>query len=83
MKYLETSTPHGATPFDQVKRVREDGTEYWSARDLMPLMGYVRWEDFYNITRRAEASAKNSGQGGFRRSPKNPRRAGGLAQTST
>lgn len=65
MKYLQHTTSDGVTPFDQIKRAREDGTEYWSARDLMPLMGYARWEDFYKITRRAEASAKNSGQGGF------------------
>ena len=65
MKHLQHTTSDGVTPFDQIKRAREDGTEYWSARDLMPLMGYARWEDFYKITRRAEASAKNSGQGGF------------------
>ncbi|MDK8450960.1 hypothetical protein [Corynebacterium mastitidis] len=53
------------SPFDAIKRTREDGSEYWSARELMPLMGYARWEDFLKITRRAETSAKNSGQGGF------------------
>lgn len=55
----------GASPFDQIKKTRPDGSEFWSARDLMPLMGYVRWEDFLKITRRAEISAKNTGQGGF------------------
>lgn len=54
-----------ASPFDQIRRTRPDGTEFWSARELMPLMGYARWEDFHKITRRAEASARNSGQGGF------------------
>lgn len=58
-------SPDAASPFDDIKRTREDGSEFWSARDLMPLMGYARWEDFYKITRRAEVSAKNSGQGGF------------------
>lgn len=58
-------SPDTASPFDDIKRTREDGSEFWSARDLMPLMGYSRWEDFLKITRRAEASAKNSGQGGF------------------
>lgn len=49
------------SPFDQIKKVREDGSEFWSARDLMPLMGYARWEDFAKITRRAITSAANSG----------------------
>ncbi|MCR8897259.1 phage antirepressor KilAC domain-containing protein [Gordonia sp. GONU] len=61
-------TPHdGArSPFDAIRRTRADGTGYWSARDLQPLMGYSRWEDFAKIIRRAESSASNSGHpGGF------------------
>lgn len=63
--HLEPVDASSTSPFDSIKRTRPDGTEYWSARDLMPLMGYARWEDFLKITRRAEASARNSGQGGF------------------
>lgn len=63
--HLEPVNGSSNSPFDAIKRTRPDGTEYWSARDLMPLMGYARWEDFLKITRRAEASARNSGQGGF------------------
>lgn len=62
---VATNKPETTSPFDKIKHNRVDGSEYWSARDLMPLMGYARWEDFYKITRRAETSAKNSGQGGF------------------
>ena len=29
-----------ASPFDAIKRTRDDGTEFWSARALMPLLGY-------------------------------------------
>lgn len=55
----------GSSPFEDIKRTSAEGIEYWSARDLMPLMGYVRWEDFLKITRRAEVSASNTGQSGF------------------
>lgn len=56
----------GQSPFDQIKHVRADGSEFWSARELQPLMGYSRWEDFAKIIRRASASAFNSGTvGGF------------------
>ncbi|WP_342351189.1 hypothetical protein [Corynebacterium diphtheriae] len=79
---VATNKPETTSPFDKIKHNRVDGTEYWSARDLMPLMGYARWEDFYKITRRAETSAKNSGQGGFRRSPKNCPKVGVLGLIS-
>ena len=53
--------PHspGGSPFDSIMRHRDDGAEYWSGRELMPLMGYARWEDFAKVTRRALASAAN------------------------
>jgi phage antirepressor YoqD-like protein len=38
--------PGDGSPFDSIRRVREDGTEYWSARELMPLLGYKKWERF-------------------------------------
>ncbi|MDP3918141.1 MAG: hypothetical protein Q8Q30_03140 [Candidatus Woesebacteria bacterium] len=28
--------------FEQIKKVNEHSQEYWSARDLMPLLGYSR-----------------------------------------
>lgn len=49
------------SPFDAIRRVSDAGREYWSARDLQPLMGYSRWEDFAKIIRRALVSATNSG----------------------
>lgn len=46
--------------FDAIKQ--SDGTnEWWSARDLMPLMGYIKWENFEKVTERARASAANAG----------------------
>lgn len=48
------------SPFDAIKQ--SDGTnEWWSARDLMPLMGYIKWENFEKVTERARASATNAG----------------------
>lgn len=47
------------SPFDAVRQVRADGTEFWSARDLMPLMGYARWENFETPVRRAMKTAEN------------------------
>ncbi len=48
--------------FEQIKKVNEYGKEYWSARDLMTPLGYVRWENFEVAVARAKESCKNSGQ---------------------
>lgn len=54
--------PNSASPFDAIKQTRPDGSEYWSARELMKLMGYSRWEYFKVPIDRAIQTAKNQGQ---------------------
>lgn len=49
------------SPFDSIKRTTEDGREYWSARDLMPILGYEKWERFHDSIERAMQTAINSG----------------------
>ncbi|MEU7980543.1 phage antirepressor KilAC domain-containing protein [Micromonospora sp. NPDC049081] len=50
-----------SAPFDAIKRVDPDGTEWWSARDLMPLLGYDQWRRFEDAIERAELAARNTG----------------------
>lgn len=50
-----------ASPFDSIRRVRPDGTEFWSARDLMPLLGYDRCENFVSAIERAMVAANVQG----------------------
>lgn len=38
-----------------------DNIEFWYARDVMPLLGYTRWENFSNAITRAMNSCKTSG----------------------
>lgn len=52
--------PNGS-PFDAVRRLRPDGSEFWSARDVQPLMGYIRWHKLRTPLTRAMAAAKNQG----------------------
>ena len=50
------------SPFDTIKRINPDtGNEYWSARDLMPLLGYDKWERFAGAIERAIASLEAQG----------------------
>jgi DNA-damage-inducible protein D len=48
--------------FDQIKKVNEYGQEYWSARELMPVLEYARWENFETAISRSKISCKNSKQ---------------------
>lgn len=48
--------------FDQIVHQHEEAqVEYWLARDLMPLLGYDRWENFDKAIARAEGSCAASG----------------------
>jgi DNA-damage-inducible protein D len=46
--------------FEDIKRTNENGQEYWSARELMPLLGYHKWANFENIIHKAKTAAENS-----------------------
>ena len=47
--------------FERLKRLNEHGAEYWSARDLQPLLGYAQWRRFEDAIRRAMTSCDESG----------------------
>lgn len=52
----------GASPFDEICHEDERG-EYWSGRDLMPVMGYgADWRNFADAVTRAKAACTNSGE---------------------
>jgi DNA-damage-inducible protein D len=54
-------TPH-TSPFDAIRRIDENGNEYWSARELYRQLGYSRWEKFQKSLTEAQEACKNSGQ---------------------
>lgn len=37
-------------------KVPDENVEYWLARELMPLLGYTRWENFFEAVKRAETA---------------------------
>ncbi len=47
---------------ESIKQTNSRGAEYWSARDLMKILGYTKWENFKNAIVRAEEACKNSAQ---------------------
>lgn len=49
--------------FEDIKKIDENGIEYWEARELMPLLGYEKWSNFENVViEKAKLACKNSGQ---------------------
>ena len=47
--------------FENIKHIREDGSEYWLARELADVLGYNKWSNFLNVIKRAMIACENSG----------------------
>ncbi len=53
----ENKTPD----FDSIKQINPYGEEYWSARNLAPLLGYNKWERFDVAIQRAMTACQQTG----------------------
>jgi DNA-damage-inducible protein D len=51
----------GDQSFEDLKQSNEHDAEYWSARDLQPLLGYSQWRRFDDAVKRAITSCEQSG----------------------
>ncbi len=47
--------------FEDIKHINDEGIEFWYARELAPVLDYLRWENFSKAIDRAMLSCKNSG----------------------
>ncbi|MBU0619763.1 DNA damage-inducible protein D [Patescibacteria group bacterium] len=54
------SAPH--KNFEGIKKIDENGVEYWEARELLPLLGYKKWEKAEDVIARAARACINSSQ---------------------
>ena len=55
--------PRGpAKDFESIKKITPEGVEYWEARELMPMLGYDKWENFYKVIDKAKAACELSDQ---------------------
>jgi DNA-damage-inducible protein D len=51
----------GQRSFEELKKVNQYGAEYWSARELQPLLGYSQWRSFAKAVEKAITSCQQSG----------------------
>lgn len=47
--------------FENIKRLNENGVEFWYARELAEVLDYTKWENFSKVIDRARLACKNSG----------------------
>lgn len=48
--------------FEDIKHIRDDGTEFWCARELATVLDYTKWENFHKVIKRAMIACENSGK---------------------
>lgn len=48
--------------FEQIKKINEYGSEYWSARDLYKILEYADWRNFENVIDKAKIACTTSSQ---------------------
>ena len=44
-----------------IKRIDENGMEFWYARELAEVLDYNKWENFAKVIKRAMIACDNSG----------------------
>lgn len=47
--------------FEDIKQIREDGSEFWSARELAVALDYTQWRNFTGVIKRAMIACENRG----------------------
>ena len=47
--------------FESIKHIRNDGSEFWSARELAKSLEYTEWRNFSKVINRAMIACENSG----------------------
>lgn len=57
----KTLPVRGDVSFEEMKKFNAHGAEFWSARDLQPLLGYSQWRRFEDAIKRAVTSCEQSG----------------------
>ena len=48
--------------FERIKKIDEDGVEYWEARELMLLLEYTEWRNFKKVIDKAKLACVSSNQ---------------------
>ena len=58
---ISITSPH--KDFESIKKIDANGVEYWTARELMLLLGYSEWRNFNIVINKAKKSCMSTSQG--------------------
>ncbi len=47
--------------FERIRHTTQEGTEYWSGRELAGVLGYTDWRNFVRVVTKAREACENSG----------------------
>lgn len=61
MEKNKVETEHHRT-FERIKKVSDEGVEFWSARDLQPVLEYNSWDKFKRVIEKATIASEQAGQ---------------------
>jgi DNA-damage-inducible protein D len=50
------------TRFERIRHIHDDGSEYWSARELADVLGYTEWRNFTKVIDKAMIACNTSGR---------------------
>lgn len=59
-KDIIINSPH--KDFESIKKIDEEGIEYWTARELLTVLGYDHWRNFEEVIKKAKKACSNSKQ---------------------
>jgi hypothetical protein len=59
--FTDLDDPQMQSPFERIRQVDPDDYEFWSARDLMPILEYTKWQNFKTVLLKAQIACENSG----------------------
>ncbi len=57
----QLSNARHSSVFESVKKVSDNGVEYWFARDFQSILQYSSWDKFLNVVEKAKEACRNSG----------------------
>ena len=46
--------------FEDIKHIDDERNEYWYGREIMPLLGYKKWDNFQKVLKQSMVSCENS-----------------------
>lgn len=58
---LKEFSKQGSSVFEQIRKVDENGNEYWGTRQLAKVLDYADFRNFLSVIEKAKESCKNSG----------------------